>query len=170
MAMRTGFKEHIIFGFLTVIPLYALAFFALHPSPNELLVASSVFLLASVFPDIDSPLSFIRRGFRTLLATLLFLLALSLAFYFRNPLARLCPSPDPACYWASLIATLILPFILVKFIDLLIPGHRGPLHTLTAAFLFAAFCLAFSLSFLVGLFAFCGYIAHLLLDFLGPRI
>ncbi|MEM3031187.1 MAG: metal-dependent hydrolase [Candidatus Micrarchaeia archaeon] len=168
--MRTGFREHIVFGFLTLIPFYALAFFSIRPTLNELLLASSVFLIASVFPDIDSPFSFIRRGLRLLFATVLFLLALSLAFYFRNPLARLCPSPDPVCFLASLAATLILPFILVEIIDHLIPGHRGPLHTLTAAFLFAAFCLAISLSFLVGLFAFGGYVAHLLLDFLGPWI
>jgi len=166
--MKTGFKEHLLFGFLLLIPFYALAF--TNSSPNELSLASALFLLASVFPDIDAPFSYVRRGFRVLLATLLFLLALALAFYFKNPLARLCLPPDQACLWASLALTLILPFLLVTIIDHFIPGHRGMLHSLTAAFLFALFCFAISFSFLAALSAFLGYLAHLLLDLLGSAI
>jgi len=165
--VKTGFKEHLAFGFISLLLAFAFAAYFSSVSSSELLFASFIFLTASVLPDADAPFSFVRRGLRVLFTSVFFVIALFLAFYFQNPLSAFCPAGNAACFWATLAFTLILPFVLIELIDFMIPGHRGPLHSLSAGIVFGLFCLALTSSFLAGLFAFLGYFSHLLLDFFG---
>lgn len=167
--MKTGFREHFAAGLAGLFLAFALAFFASRPSPSELLISSALLLAGSVLPDLDSPFSFVRRGFRLLLTAALFILALFLAFFLQNPLSLACPSGSAACFWIAFSATLVLPFILVEAIDFLIPGHRGPLHSLTASLAFGLACFGLTGIPFAGIFAFIGYSSHLALDFFGSR-
>ena len=68
--------------------------------------------------------------------------------------------------------------LLLALAELSIPGHRGVMHSWSAAFLWGILVFAFLLllnlsvddSLLVGVFAALGYLLHLLIDFFGDRI
>ncbi len=161
--METGFREHFIGGILGAV--FISAFIAeMHgfPVPTAA-VASLVFIISSLLPDIDSRKSKPRRAFRLAV----FLLGILIVVLFYSTFSAISP-----------LLALFLPFLLLALAELSIPGHRGVMHSWSAAFLWGILVFAFLLllnlsvddSLLVGVFAALGYLLHLLIDFFGDRI
>lgn len=163
--MRTGFREHLIAS--TII----LLFFVLHSGAEFLAVM--FFLIGAVAPDIDSPVSKPRKFARKLVLVL----ALFLILLLYPQLSAVCESfmDKYSCVYLPLLGVL-LAFAAVCLLDLIIPKHRGFLHTLSAAVLYGLVVgvvvhqLGAPDSFRAGVFAFLGYVSHLLVDFVGDAV
>ncbi len=106
-------------------------------------------VLGSVFPDLDSKSSSVRKTARK--AVLLVGLSVAVVNYW-----------DLRIFLVSTAATAVV------FAAMGIPKHRGFLHSLPAALLFSLFASAVSSALtgtsIPGLFAFLGYFSHLAAD------
>lgn len=167
--MRTGFREHILAGALLFIVLLA---WLPMPMGLELLLAGALFITGGVMPDLDSPSSKPRRFARTL--ALIVVVALLLSEY---------PWLSGGCGAVAGSACVYMPLALAVFavgavylLDSLVPKHRGVMHSFSAAliygvgvFLLMSYIGAVS-SFILGVWAFEGYLSHILVDFIGDAI
>jgi len=140
--------------------------------PKEVYISAVWFVVGAVLPDLDSPVSKPRRFMRLIL---LFVFLLVLLLLYPSILA-VCVEVVGGCNQLPLIMVLLV-FVAVGFVDMLIPGHRGFLHSLPAAALYGAgvcflmWCFGMGVdSFWVGMWGLCGYASHLLVDFVGDAI
>jgi membrane-bound metal-dependent hydrolase YbcI (DUF457 family) len=167
--MRTGFVEHILAGAL----LFA-AILALLPIPVglELLLAGAFFIAGAVMPDLDSPSSKPRK-----FARVLALVAVLSALFFAYPLiSGACSNiAGSACSYLPL-ALALFAVATVYILDSLVPRHRGILHSFSAAVVYGIGVFLLMLytgavgSFILGAWAFGGYLSHILVDFVGDAI
>ena len=163
-----NFREHLIIGFIVVL---ALAVQRDIP-PATALAGSFFVLLGAVLPDIDHPLSYVRKAFNFLLFGMVFM-ALSTFL----SLSEMRPFLRPICgdfcnIWiAPIIIAAILSALAVVLISKLIPPHRGPLHSFLAVVVFGAGAAVIasysgiSDTVLVGTAAAAGYASHVISDF-----
>ena len=158
--MKTGFREHLAGGALLSL---AFAYFLLSEygyALFEAALASLIFLASSLLPDIDSPVSKPRRYARILVLGA----GLVVVLYFYSLLA------SPIAF--------ALPFLALMLVEQLVPGHRGFLHSPTAAVLWGSAVgvgvvwsgSGSDYALLFGSAAALGYATHLLIDFFGDRL
>jgi hypothetical protein len=169
--MKTGFGEHILAGLVSLVILILLGFGKL--SMNVLIIASFVFIIGSVLPDLDSPFSKPRRIFRKVILAIMILLI----FVFYDGIVSICNSTIKSyCAYSPLFAALT-PLLVLVILDALIPRHRGFLHSFSAAVVYGVFVLlilinkpSLSDSLIISLFGAIGYTVHILVDFFGDRL
>ncbi|NYZ76243.1 metal-dependent hydrolase [Candidatus Micrarchaeota archaeon] len=166
--MRTDFGEHLFTG---VVIFFLLIFILGVPPGFELPLCGAFFILGALMPDLDSPSSKPRKFMRKAV----FLLALVLLLLFYPQFSAECNrlAGGSTCVYLPVLSILLV-FAAVYFLDFIIPRHRGFLHGFSAAFLYgAAVCLlllytgAGVSSFIIGAWAFGGYLSHLAVDFVG---
>jgi inner membrane protein len=169
--VRTGFAEHILAG---VVIFLVLLFLIGVPPGIEMPLGGVFFILGALMPDLDSPASKSRKFMRKAV----FFLALVALLFFYPQLSAECNglAGGSACLYLPLLS-LLLVFAAVYFLDFMIPRHRGFLHSFSAAFLYgAAVCILLLYtgvgvsSFIIGAWAFGGYLSHLAVDFTGDAI
>lgn len=164
--MRTGFREHLFWG-VSLALVFALLFSRELPLRIASLSAAA-FLAGSLLPDIDHPKSKPRKVMRYALVALFFALMLLWGF------GELCSILGGFCDYALLLGA-VLPFLLVSLVERSIPSHRGLLHSPIAALVYGGICfLIFQVALgegglFIGVAGCSGYLAHLLLDFIGDR-
>ncbi|MFH1285159.1 MAG: metal-dependent hydrolase [Candidatus Micrarchaeota archaeon] len=175
--MKTGFSEHLTLGFVVCLALVLISV-VYSPQPIHILAAAcALFILGSVLPDIDSPVSVVRKFAKRILFIVLVILCLASAFLFQTQLLSVCTNYISAneCTFASLLLAFLFPLLAVSILDILIPFHRGPLHSLLAAPIYGLLCYA-ALNFaalsagdalFIALFAGSGYMLHILFDMIG---
>jgi inner membrane protein len=167
--VRTGFREHILAGAFLFI-----AVLALLPMPVgvELLLAGALFIAGGVMPDLDSSSSKPRR-----FARFLALVAVISVLFFAYPL--LSEGCNAVAGSACIYMPLALAFLAVGAVyalDSLVPKHRGVMHCFSAALVYGAGVFLLTLyigvgsSFILGAWAFGGYLSHILVDFMGDAI
>ena len=167
--MRTGFGEHLLVGVILFVILAVLVI----PAGAELLVAGAFFTVGAVMPDLDSPASKPRKFMRRVV----FILALIFFLLVYPQLSAICDkfSDKSSCAYLPVFAILVV-FAAVYALDLIIPKHRGFLHSFSAAVLYGITVwllmhyLGAVSSFRIGAWAFCGYLSHLLVDAVGDAI
>jgi membrane-bound metal-dependent hydrolase YbcI (DUF457 family) len=167
--VQTGFREHILAGafiFVVVLLMFPM------PVGVGLLLAGAFFIAGSVMPDLDSHSSKPRR-FARILALVLVISALFFAY----------PLLSGGCSAVAGSACVYIPVVLaflavgvVYVLDLLVPKHRGFMHSFSAALVYGAGVFLLMLyagvggSLILGAWAFCGYVSHILVDFVGDAI
>ncbi len=165
--MKTGFKEHIGAAVLFILAIVI----SLNQLSNQVfLLASFIFVVSSVIPDIDHPKSIPRKIARALFFVLVLCASIVILLLFAKPepVATLLITPSLA---------LLIAFLLTFLFESTIPGHREELHSKMTALLFGLgvflICLT-SLplydSALFGIFTAAGYVFHILVDFIGDKI
>lgn len=170
--MRTGFGEHL----LAAVVIFVILVFLWGASASiELLLGAVFFILGALMPDLDSPVSKPRRFMRKVIL----ILALALLLLSYQQLSSLCNefAGESICVYLPLLSILLV-FIVVYIADLMVPKHRGFLHSLSAALLYGVFAWLLMLFFRVGVdsslrigaWAFGGYLSHLLVDAVGDAI
>lgn len=167
--MRTGFGEHLLVGAV----LFAVLALLLIPGGMDLLLAGAFFIVGAVMPDLDSPVSKPRK----LMRRVVFVSALVLLLSSYPQLSAACGrfSDESSCTYLPVFAILAV-FAAVYLLDLVIPKHRGFLHSFSAAVLYgAAVCLLMlylgvGSPLRIGAWAFGGYLSHLLVDAVGDAI
>ncbi len=171
--MLTGFALHVVFGLILAI----VGLLLLNGSLESRVLSAAVFVfvVGSVLPDVDSPLSIPRKIFTTLLLLALMAVAILALVQYSKEAVGACENVfgvnSFSCGVAVPLFALPVPIILVHFIEKKIPGHRGPMHSVLAAAAYGVLCFIFSgFSFAVGTAGFLGYAAHLLLDFAGSKL
>jgi len=152
--VETGFREHL--GGAAAAGL-AFAYFlnsSLGYSLESIIPPFLLFTVSGILPDIDSPRSKPRKFFR--LAVLAGLVLIAYAYY-------------PALAGIHFTAPFLFPVIGFLGIEAAIPGHRGVMHSSTAAILWGAALFLLLRNPLAGLAAAFGYATHLLIDYVGDR-
>lgn len=153
--METGFREHLVGalmgGAIFCYLLYSQMGYSLPSLPAPFIL----FAVSALLPDIDSPYSKPRKYFRYLLLAGLALIALA--------------------YYASLASIhFLFPFAFPVLgfiaIEASIPGHRGLMHSPSAALAWGAALFLLMRSPIAGLAAAFGYATHLLIDHFGDRV
>src|SRR5271157_3186925 len=142
------------------------------PAGIGLLLAGALFLVGSVMPDLDSKSSKPRR-FARILALVLVISAL----FFAYPLLSWDCSAvaGSVCFYMPLVLA-FLAVGAVYAIDLLVPKHRGFMHSFSAAMVYGAGVFLLVLytgigsSLILGAWAFGGYVSHILVDFVGDAL
>jgi len=172
--MKTGFYAHLIMGLLS-LAILILAGLSQFLSVDILLFASSAFIIGSVLPDVDSPLSIPRKIVRSII----FITVIALIFIFYNRIVSACQSiiKNAYCSYTPLFAV-FAPFLVLTVLDVMFPKHRGFLHSFSAAMLYGIVILFilgnfnFGLvnSLIISLFGGIGYIIHILVDFFGDKL
>jgi inner membrane protein len=167
--VQTGFREHILAGaFILVVVLVRFPM----PMGVGLLLAGALFIAGSVMPDLDSRSSKPRK-FARVLALVLVIAAL----FFAYPLiSGGCSAvAGNACIYMPL-ALAFLAVGAVYVLDLLVPKHRGFMHSFTAALVYGAGVFLLMLytgmggGLIMAIWAFGGYLSHILVDFIGDAI
>lgn len=153
--MKTGFTEHLLTGFAAAAASSLALERALGMGLSELLPIAAVIIAGALLPDIDSGSSKPRKYFRILLFAAL--AAASFALY--GELSAIHP-----------LAPVIVPFAGFALAELLMPGHRGFLHSPPAAAAFAGIAFLATGSFGTAGAVLIGYSTHLATDFIGDRI
>lgn len=149
-----GFKVHLFAGLIGIFLIFiALNFIKI---PNSTLILSCfIFLISSIFPDIDHYRSIPRKYFRIFVIVLLSLVAFYLASNFIN-------QPE------LLLLALLSPFIGYYLIESLIPKHRGIMHSYGFLIVYTlAIGLGlrfFEFSEIITICASLGYLTHLVVD------
>ena len=164
--MKTGFKEHIgaavLFVIVVIVSLNRL-------SDQVLLLASFIFVVSSLIPDIDHPKSIPRKIARALFFVLVLCASIVILLLFAKPepVATLLITPSLA---------LLIAFLLTFLFESTIPGHREELHSKWTAWLFGLGVFLICLtglnlydSALFGISTATGYLFHILVDFVGDR-
>jgi membrane-bound metal-dependent hydrolase YbcI (DUF457 family) len=167
--MRTGFGEHLLAAVVIFVILLLLS--GISPS-IELPLGGTFFILGALMPDLDSPASKPRK----FMSKVIFILALAILLLFYPQLSALCGGfAEPICEYLPLLSILLV-FTAVYIANLMIPRHRGFLHSFPAAVLYGvAVCLLMLFlgigdPFRIGAWAFGGYLSHLAVDFIGDAI
>lgn len=177
--MKTGFWFHLAAGLIAALLLTILVAYGTKYSALALGVAAAAFVLGSVLPDLDSPVSKVRSAFDALLFMLVLLALVLLLYAYQPKIAKWCAANSFGgmnCILGQALIALAVPTFTVKFADLIIPGHRGFLHSFSASVLYgvaAAYAvpLAVKLSgseaLFVGIAGALGYVLHVLVDIFG---
>ena len=165
--MKTGFREHIGASILFML---ATAIMLNRISDQVFLLASFIFIISSIMPDIDHPKSIPRKIARAMF----FVLVLSASIIFLLMLAK--PEPVETLLIIPSLA-LLTAFLFTFLFESAIPGHREELHSKSTALLFGLgvflICLTrlnLTDSALYGAFSAAGYLFHIFVDFIGDRI
>jgi inner membrane protein len=163
--LKTGFREHLLASLAVAIA----AVLAL-PTTAPFLASLTLFILSSLLPDIDHPKSIPRKAFKHAV----FWPVLFASFIIAQSTIACEGIP---CLILYAVVALIASRLFLLAIELLIPKHRGKIHSKIAGLVLGAFVLAVSypfagpvLSLSFGLFSFLGYSFHLLVDFIGDRL
>lgn len=129
---------------------------------ETLVVCSAAAILGSVLPDIDHPMSKIRKLFRFVLFLVLLIVIFLLL---TTPSASAFVGKD---IFIVFIASILLSALFVFVADMFIPPHRGPLHSVGAAAVYgiASGLLAIKIgsAVAIGAAAALGYISHIIVD------
>jgi len=162
--MKTGFREHSLTALLAAALLFGALYWLGELTPLTALAGALFFAVSGVLPDIDSKTSIPRRHFRK--AVLLAGVLLALAAF---------PFLTESFEYGALIA-LAIPAVVYFASELVLPGHRGFMHSHLASVGYGAVVvilldrlagLEWDTAFFIGLCAACGYSFHLLVDWLG---
>lgn len=167
-----NFNTHINFGiylYPVVLLIYKLgAYFLNYPMPDDKIIAIGflLFVLSADMPDIDHNHSFLHKFVK--------ILVISYAIYFEYTRKIIIS------YFDLNVSDLFIRFlfsflfgIMVSIIyEIIIPRHRGPLHTIWAALIYgiiigsSCYYLTATLnnSLFLGIISMLGYTLHLILD------
>lgn len=169
--MQTGFKLHLLVGTLVLLLiLFPTVHWGLIPFGMIPFVAIAL-MSGAVLPDIDQDSSIPRRVLNGAVFVISLFIFASLFqsnwWLFSRPYGDLM----------AIALAVLLPFGAVWLVDLMMPRHRGILHSGWAAALFG-FVLFLSLVLInfglfnaavIGASGFVGWITHRAVDFLGDR-
>jgi len=153
--VKTGFREHLAGALIAGAAFAYILHSELGYSLDSLIAPFLLFAVSAMLPDIDSPVSRPRKYFRYLL--LIWLAIISVAYY--STLSSI-----------HFLVPFAFPVLGYFAIDLLIPKHRGVMHSGSVALAWGAVIFLLMRSPVAGLAAAFGYGTHLLIDFLGDRI
>ena len=149
---------HVIFGLLLMI--LFVAYFRSESAYN-LLVGSIALVLGTMVPDVDHPKSKIRQSFRILM----FLTVLFFILFLLNTkgVISFLSSYTNIPVLAAAVVSLFVSVFLVFLFDNIIPPHRGPLHRVSAAAVYAFLCglIASMVGASISLIAFAGFVGYL---------
>ncbi len=168
-----NYDDHVLAGILTypiaVLVISLLGYYGL-PIEASLMATAlgyGFYVLGSDLPDMDHPNSLIHRGTKPLVAVVVGISA------FRNLYVHVNVTPE----WANVTLIWAIAALIAlaswNIFTKLMPKHRGIVHTLAFAFLYAAFAflvvdygfdMRFGEALFVGLSSFSGYVLHLILD------
>lgn len=152
------FESHLIVGFLIVV--LFLVFLDGKYGNYKRIFAASVILIGSVLPDIDLPISKVRKSFRLLTFLAGFFVFL---LFFSSFLANIV---------LVVLLSVAMSFVILFVLDSLIPYHRGPLHGISTSIFYGIFCgyLSGILGFgIIGIFGSLGYFSHIFLDIISKE-
>ncbi|RLF90741.1 metal-dependent hydrolase [Thermococci archaeon] len=164
-----NYEEHVLVGLITY-PLFVALVYFLRDVLNlkltflSLALGYAFYVLGSDLPDIDHPDSIIHRGIKPIFSVILgSVVAYRIQAYI--------PSDYSLIYaWGVGGIFAVLGWY---FFTLLMPRHRGIVHSLTFATLYGlltflgvryGISLTSGEAYLIGLAAFSGYLLHLILD------
>ncbi len=156
--------SHAIFGLILTV--LFITFFRNIPT-YDMLVGSVALVLGSMMPDIDHPKSKIRQSLRILLflVVLFFVLLLLNTETATNLLKGYTDIPILAAAIVSLFVAIFIVFLIDRFI----PPHRGPVHRISAAIVYAVLCTIIAVFvnaniFVTAFAGLIGYLSHLVGD------
>lgn len=157
---------HAIIGLIAAI----IFILAMPNLPQTTLTISVIaMIIGSILPDLDHPSGKLRGALRYLVFGSVILL---LYFFLTESGYITIFGPGTLLSIIALAVILFLSYAITIGLERSIPPHRGPIHRLTAALVYALFCGIASYSFgiayanIVGLAGGLGYLTHLISDIL----
>lgn len=177
--MKTGFWFHLAAGLVAALLLTVVLAAATKYSAFVLGVAAAVFVLGSVIPDLDAPVSVVRKAFDAVLFVVLLAALVLLLYAYQPKVMKWCEPKlggSANCLLVQGLLAIALPTFTVRFVDMLIPGHRGFLHSFSASVLYGivvAYVVPLAMKaggseiIFIGIAAGAGYVLHILLDVFG---
>ncbi|MGB9635324.1 MAG: metal-dependent hydrolase [Candidatus Micrarchaeia archaeon] len=148
---------HTLFGALAAIIIVSY----INTSIETSITAGLIVLGSSLLPDVDHKDATARKAYRTIGMVVIAILLFVVAFTVLN---------IELIY--SIIISALLSTLLIKFSEMLIPKHRGIMHTFQFAIVLSSvlFLLLISMgikdALLYSICCFVGYASHLLIDML----
>jgi inner membrane protein len=155
--------RHLLLAFIFLL-FTLLILFHIFPSLKfsfELLIfASFPFLIGSLLPDIDHPSSKIRKIFNLFLLIFSFVLSYTILSFILE-------------FGVLFVLFFLLLTVAIFLITtIMIPKHRGPLHSGMSAVIFGIFCFLliwkiydFELGLVGGICGMLGYLSHVTVDY-----
>ncbi|MFH1448264.1 MAG: metal-dependent hydrolase [Candidatus Micrarchaeota archaeon] len=166
IAVKTGFAEHFALSLLVAIS------FSLFIRQVDLAIwVSLMFFLGSFAPDVDHPKSIPRRA-ATLSVSIILFVAFIILFFMFVPTC----TDSVTCLVVAIPSSCFASLVVTHLLTIIIPRHRGKLHSLKAALFFGISLFALvgissprTEALVLGAAAGGGYLFHLLVDFIGDQ-